>query len=74
MGKKRSKNNPDGESSRKNVKRPKSGEANYLPNLPDGHDERSLENVRKIVVEEMKKKKTNLISQMMDQNFPTAQK
>ncbi|KAK0136717.1 Sterile alpha motif domain-containing protein 3 [Merluccius polli] len=71
-GGKQSKLNPDGESSRKNVKRPKRGEANYLPNLPDGHDERSLENARKIVIEEMKKKKNNatLVSQMMDQTFP----
>ncbi len=71
-GGKRSKRNPEGESSSKNIKRPKRGEANYLPNLPDGHDERSLENARKIVIEEMKKKNPNatLVSQMMDQTFP----
>lgn len=34
-GGKPSKLNPDGESSSKNVKRPKRGEANYLPNLSD---------------------------------------
>lgn len=55
-GGKRSKRNPEGETSSKNIKRPKRGEANYLPNLPDGHDESSLENGRKIVIEEMKKK------------------
>lgn len=71
-GGKRSKCNPEGESSSKNIKRPKRGEANYLPNLPDGHDESTLENGRKIVIEEMKKKKKNLtlVSQMMDQTFP----
>lgn len=71
-GGKRSKGNPEGESSSKNIKRPKRGETNYLPNLPEGHDETSLENARKVLVEEMKKKQPNgtLISQMMDQSFP----
>lgn len=43
-----------------------------MPNLPDGYDESTLENRRKIVIEEMKKKKNNLtlVSQMMDQTFP----
>lgn len=69
-GGKLSKRNPEGETSSKNIKRPKRGEAN----LPDGHDESSLENGRKIVIEEIKKKKTKnnviLVSQMMDQTFP----
>lgn len=71
-GGKRSKGNPEGESSSKNIKRPRRGEANYLPNLPEGHDETSLENVRMVLVEEMKKKQANgtLISQMMDRSFP----
>ncbi|KAK0149796.1 hypothetical protein N1851_009452 [Merluccius polli] len=54
-GGKRSKGNLAGESSSKNIKRPKRGEANYLPNLPKGHDETSLENARMVPVEEMKK-------------------
>lgn len=57
---KRSKLNPDGESLSKNVKQSKRGEANYLPNLPDGHDERSLGSAKKIVIEEMKKKKKTM--------------
>lgn len=71
-GGKRSKNNPAGESSSKNIKRPKRGEANYLPNLPDGHNETSLEKARNVLQEEMKKKKRNetLTAQMMDQTFP----
>ena len=71
-GGKRRKGNPEGESSSKNIKRPKRGEANYLPNLPKGHDETSLENARMVLVEEIKKKQPNgiLISQMMDQSFP----
>ncbi|XP_030270255.1 uncharacterized protein LOC115580247 [Sparus aurata] len=71
-GGKRSKGNPEGESSSKNIKRTKRGEANYLPNLPKGHDETSLENARKVLVEEIKKKRQNgiLLSQMMDKSFP----
>uniref|UniRef100_A0A8C5GIV8 Uncharacterized protein n=1 Tax=Gouania willdenowi TaxID=441366 RepID=A0A8C5GIV8_GOUWI len=71
-GGKRSKSNPEGESSSKNIKRPKRGEANYLPNLPAGHDERTLENARMLVVEELKKKIPNAtqVSKMMDQTFP----
>lgn len=65
-GGKRSKGNPEGESSSKNIKWPKRGEANYLPNLPEGHDETRLENARKVLVEEMKKKHLT----MMDQSFP----
>ena len=69
---KRSRANPDLPSSSMNIKRPKRGEANYLPNLPDGVDEKSLENSRKILSEEMQKKRPNgtLISKLMDQTFP----
>ena len=69
---KRSTGIPEGELSSKNIKRPKRGEANCLRNLPEGHDETSLENARKVLTEEMKKKQPNgtLISQMMDQTFP----
>lgn len=71
-GGKRSKANPEGESPSRNIKRAKRGEANYLPNLPEGHDETSLEDARKVLTEEMKKKHPNsiVISQKMDQTFP----
>lgn len=71
-GGKRSKSNPARESSSKNVKWPRRGEANYLLNLPEGHDETSLENARNVLVEEMKRKRPNgtLISQMMDHSSP----
>ncbi|XP_005477839.2 uncharacterized protein LOC102082521 [Oreochromis niloticus] len=71
-GGKRSKANPVGEYSSKNVKRPKRGEANYLPNFPDGHDEITLENARKVMADEIKKKlpDATLISQLMDLTFP----
>lgn len=74
-GDKRSKSNPQGESSSKNIKRPKRGEANYLPNLPEGRDETSLENARKVLVEEMKKKTTKWHSHLTNDgsNIPTTQ-
>ncbi|TKS65863.1 hypothetical protein D9C73_028379 [Collichthys lucidus] len=70
-GGKRSKHNPEGPSSSKNIKRPRRGEANYLPNLPDRHDESSLENARKVVIEETKKKRPNasLVSRIMEETF-----
>ncbi|XP_040907990.1 uncharacterized protein LOC121191012 [Toxotes jaculatrix] len=70
-GGKRSKRNPEGPSSSKNIKRPKRGEVNYLPNFPDRHDESSLENARKVIIEEMKKKQPNasLVSRMMEETF-----
>nr|XP_046254751.1 uncharacterized protein LOC124064377 [Scatophagus argus] len=66
-GGKRSKHNREGPSSSKNIKRPRRGEANYLSNLPDRHDESSLENA----IEEMKKKQANasLVSRMMEETF-----
>ncbi|XP_034037397.1 uncharacterized protein LOC117520189 [Thalassophryne amazonica] len=70
-GGKQSKRNPEGQSSSKNIKRPKRGEANYLPNLPNRHDENSLEKARKIIKEEMKKRypDATLVSKMMDETF-----
>lgn len=74
-GGKRSKSNPQGESSSKNIKRPKRGEANYLPNLPEGRDETSLENARKVLMEEIKRKTTKWHSHLTNDgsNIPTSQ-
>jgi len=58
-GAKRSKGNPEGESSSKKIKQPKKGEANYMPKLTEGHDETSLENARMVLVEEIKTKQPN---------------
>lgn len=71
-GGKLSKRNPEGETSSKNIKRPKRGEAN----LPDGHDESSLENGRKIVIEEIKKKTKQCHTSLANDgpNIPTVQK
>ncbi|XP_028439578.1 uncharacterized protein LOC114559221 [Perca flavescens] len=71
-GSKRSKVNPGGDHPSKNIKRPKRGEANYLPNMPKGKTEANLETIRNNLVEELKKKKPNgiMILQIMDQTFP----
>lgn len=52
----------------KNIKKPRKGEVNYLPDCPDGQDGSSLERYRQELVDEMKKKKTSavFISQRMD--------
>ncbi|KAL1273015.1 hypothetical protein QQF64_028877 [Cirrhinus molitorella] len=52
----------------KNIKKPRKGEVNYLPDCPDGHDDSSLEIYRQELVDEMKKKKQSavFISQRMD--------
>lgn len=65
---KRGRNTPNGEPPHKNIKKPKKGEVNYLPNIPDGHNNTSLEDARKQLVDEMKKKNPDatLINQNMD--------
>ncbi|XP_017544607.1 uncharacterized protein LOC108416082 [Pygocentrus nattereri] len=65
---KRGRNTPNGEPPHKNIKKPKKGEINYLPNIPGGHNNTSLEDARKQLVDEMKKKNPDgtLINQKMD--------
>lgn len=41
-GGKPGKNNADGEATSKNIKKPRKGEINYLPDFPEGIDEASL--------------------------------
>lgn len=52
----------------KNIKKPRKGEVNYLPNLPSGHDTSSLELLRQQLADETKKKKPDatFINQNMD--------
>ncbi len=57
---KRSRMNPDNESSHSNIKRPKRAEVNFLPNFPQGEDPSTLEQLRQTVVDEMKKAEKNL--------------
>ncbi|KAE8291545.1 hypothetical protein D5F01_LYC08899 [Larimichthys crocea] len=65
------KNNGDGEPSRKNIKKPRKGEINYLPEFPEGMDVARLEAVREAMVNEMQKKNPNdsLIRKNMDITF-----
>lgn len=52
---KRSRINPEGPSSRANIKRPKRGEVNFLPNYPAGESKDTLETMRLEMVEQFKK-------------------
>ncbi|XP_062849580.1 uncharacterized protein LOC134311859 [Trichomycterus rosablanca] len=54
------------------LKRPKRYEVNYLPDLPNGQNEDTLEAERKLLVEEMKKRNpsASVIGLKMDQTFP----
>lgn len=56
----------------KGLKRPKRYEVNYLPDIPEGQSEDSLEAERKLLVEEMKKRNPSgvVIASKMDQTFP----
>lgn len=67
-GGKLGKNNADGEPSRKNIKKPRKGEVNYLPDFPEGMDVARLEALRETMVNEMQKKNPNdsLIRKNMD--------
>ncbi|XP_070399908.1 uncharacterized protein [Nothobranchius furzeri] len=40
----------------KDIKKPKKGEINFLPDYPEGMDDRNLEETRQVLVNEMKKK------------------
>ncbi|XP_067295724.1 sterile alpha motif domain-containing protein 3-like isoform X2 [Pseudorasbora parva] len=73
---KRGANNPEGEPSRKNIKKPKKCELNFLPNYPEGHDDASLESARKELEEEMKKRAPSafVLSQKMDLTFALRRK
>ncbi|XP_048861283.1 uncharacterized protein LOC125730418 [Brienomyrus brachyistius] len=68
---KRSRMNPDNESSHSNIKRPKRAEVNFLPNFPQGENPSTLEQLRQKVVDEMKKAEKNLplIKKMMQTTF-----
>lgn len=64
---KRGANNPEGEPSRKNIKKKnKKCKLNFLLNYPEGHDDASIESARKELEEEMKKRtpSASVLSQM----------
>lgn len=68
---KRRQRNPENEPSQSNFKRPKRAEVNFLPNFPQGEDPSSLDRLRQVIVEEVKKTERNLsfINKMMQTTF-----
>ncbi|AWP15641.1 Hypothetical protein SMAX5B_013948 [Scophthalmus maximus] len=52
---KRSRTNPDGSASRANIKRPRRGEVNFLPNYPNEKTKDTLETQRLEMVEQFKR-------------------
>lgn len=68
---KRGKPNADGEPSDKNIKKPRKGEVNFLPEFPNGMDVAGLEAVRVAMVNKMQKRNPNdsLIRNNMDISF-----
>ncbi|CAB1454338.1 unnamed protein product [Pleuronectes platessa] len=66
----------EGEPAKKNIKKAKKGELNYLPNFPEGFDQLSLEGARKDLVDEMQKREPNgkPVKQMMDLTFALRRK
>ncbi|CAL8373220.1 unnamed protein product [Arctogadus glacialis] len=70
---KRSRTNPDGTASRANIKRPRRGEVNFLPNYPSCETKDTLEMQRLNMVEEFKKTTAErdmlLINQQMQRTF-----
>ncbi|XDV27598.1 hypothetical protein PO909_031102 [Leuciscus waleckii] len=60
----------------RNVKKPKRFEINFLPNMPSGENESSMESKRLEIVEEMKKRhpSSTLIAQYMDITFSLRRK
>lgn len=70
---KRSSSNPEGTPSRANIKRPRRGEINFLPNYPRGESKDTLETQRLDMVEEFKKTLADrdmiLVHQHMQRTF-----
>lgn len=75
-GGRRGTNNPEGMPSRKHIKKPKKCEINFLPNFPEGHNDDSLESVRKEIQDEMKTRtpSSSLLAQQMDLTFALRRK
>lgn len=55
----------------KEIKKPRKGEINFLPNYPEGLDQHHLEEARQVLVQEMKKAKPNgsLVKKEMNMTF-----
>lgn len=70
---KRSRTNPEGAASRSNIKRPRRGEINFLPNYPHGQSKDTLESMRLEIVEQFKRSSVErdlaLIHQYMQRTY-----
>ncbi|XP_029916458.1 sterile alpha motif domain-containing protein 3-like [Myripristis murdjan] len=68
---KRSMNNPDKEHPHSNIKKARRAEVNYLPNLPRGENQCSLEEMRIQIAHEVEKNDRNLqlIQKLMEMTF-----
>ncbi|KAA0714574.1 hypothetical protein E1301_Tti018620 [Triplophysa tibetana] len=68
---KRSKNYPDKEHPHSNIKRARRAEVNFLPNLPKGESQASLEEMRLQIMDEVQKSQQNLrlIEKLMQKTF-----
>lgn len=68
---KHSRSNPEGTASRSNIKRPRRGEVNFLPNYPHGETKDTLETQRLDILEQFKKTSTerDKIHQHMQHTF-----
>uniref|UniRef100_A0A3B4U491 PB1 domain-containing protein n=1 Tax=Seriola dumerili TaxID=41447 RepID=A0A3B4U491_SERDU len=73
---KRGRYSTNGDPPNKDIKKPRKGEINFLPQYPEGLDDRNLEAARQVLVNEMMKAKPNgsLIKKEMDMTFALRRK
>lgn len=75
-GGKRGRHSTSGDPPNKDIKKPRKGEINFLPDYPEGMEEHNLEGARRALVNEMLKKKPNgtLVNKEMDITFALRRK
>ncbi|CAL9686158.1 unnamed protein product [Knipowitschia caucasica] len=73
---KRGRYSTNGDPPNKDIKKPRKGEINFLPQYPEGLDDHNLEAARQVLVNEMMKAKPNgsLIKKEMDRTFALRRK
>ncbi|RXN31607.1 sterile alpha motif domain-containing 3-like protein [Labeo rohita] len=73
---KRGRHTTTGDPPNKDIKKPRKGEINFLPENPEGMDDHNLEGVREVLANEMKKTKPNgsLVKKHMDMTFALRRK
>lgn len=75
-GGKRERYTINGDPPNKDIKKPRKGEINFLPDYPEGMDDHNLEGARQVLVNEMMKTKPNgsLVKKEMDVTFALRRK